>query len=126
MAGEDTPLLGGFYAGRQVGLETSKLWEYRRVPFFPQNHYRESQNVVSAKFFLSCTAAYFGDVSQITHSDTLSLQFLESTVSTKKSLSLSSESSVTLLRCLGHTKSLSPQGKTPSLSHLSNFSTKHS
>lgn len=41
---------------------------------------------------------------QITRSDTLTFQCPESTVSTKKSLSLSSESSMTLLRRLGHTK----------------------
>lgn len=37
--------------------------------------------MVSIKFFFSCIAAYFGGASQITHSDTLSFQGLESIVS---------------------------------------------
>lgn len=96
-------------ARQRVGLAMKQaLWKLN-APFFLKSTAGRAKIVFSAEFFLAFMAAYFGRVSWITHINSFSFQCLESAVNTKKPLSLSSKSNMTLPRCLGHINSWVPR-----------------
>lgn len=83
----------------------SKLGECWTAPFFLKSAVGRGKHGFCS--FLSCMRSCILGVGWVSYRSSTVTQCLEFTVSTKKSLSISSESNMTL-QCLGHAKAESP------------------